>query len=527
MLIMLLAAAVMLQWRAGAFAGALESDATAHYVSGLMVHDWLLNQFGANPVRYLINYHAHLPLTAFGLWPPFFYGVEGIWMLALGVGKPAVLLLSSTTAAALGLAVGLVVARRGGWIGGLLAGLVMLGNPLVQRASNELMLDVAAALGCFLAALAYAAYLARGRWSAAVGFGLLAVIAMMTKYNSLALAFVPPLCVLIGRRWDLLRRPSFYAPAVIVGVLAGPWYVLAHGLSEQGFRFTWGTAYLKLATLYNANSIADGLTPLLTLLALVGLVRVLWHGGRQGTAGSTPIEIVCAALGLATFLFLLAVPVALQDRYLIPCVPPLLVLAAHEAIRLFERLRRPATRGALVAGLIVSAVVPAWPVQPVLHDRAPEAARAALAELPPGNPVIALVTSQAAEPSLLAAIAMDEPRRPVAWVIRGSRAFGEGGYNNSDYRPRFASPDALMGEIERYGVALVIFQRTGEPQEWANVAQFDALLAAEPDRFVKVAEIPGTAPIQVLRVVGNEARTPNAAALTRLSGPQALLKLVQ
>jgi 4-amino-4-deoxy-L-arabinose transferase-like glycosyltransferase len=234
MLMVLLFAAAMLQWRAGAFTGALTGDASAHYVSGLMVHDWLLNQFGSNPVRYLINYHAHLPLTAIGLWPPFYYGIEAIWMLLLGVGKPAMLWLSGSTTALLGLAVGTVVARRAGWIGGVLAGLVLLGNPLVQRASNELMLDVAAALGCFLAALAYAAYLARGRWGTALGFGLLAVIAMMTKYNALALAFLPSLCVLIGRRWDLLRRPSFYAPGVIVGVLAGPWYMLGHGLAEQG-----------------------------------------------------------------------------------------------------------------------------------------------------------------------------------------------------------------------------------------------------------------------------------------------------
>ena len=211
-----------------------------------MAHDWLQSHPGGNPVQYLINYHAHLPLTAFGFWPPFYYGIEALWMLLVGTGTAAMLCLSGSITALLGLAVGLVAARRAGWVGGLLAGLLLVGNPLVQRASNELMLDVANALACFLAALAYATYIAhRRRGAAAVGFSLLAVTAMMIKYNAVALALLPPLCVLIGRRWDLLRRPSFYTPAVIVGLLAGPWYVMTHGLAEQGFQFSWGMAYLK------------------------------------------------------------------------------------------------------------------------------------------------------------------------------------------------------------------------------------------------------------------------------------------
>jgi hypothetical protein len=526
MFAVLLATTALLQWRAGGFAGTFTGDAAAHYVSGLMAHDWLQDRPGSNPVQYLINYHAHLPLTAFGLWPPFYYGIEALWMLLIGIGVPAMLWLSGSITALLGLTVGLVAERRTGWIGGLLAGLLIVGNPLVQRASNELMLDVANALACFLAALAYAAYLVRGRRGAAMlGFGMLAATAMMIKYNAVALAFLPPLCVLIGRRWDLLRRPSFYTPAVIVGVLAGPWYVMTHGLAEQGFQFSWGMAYLKLATLYNAGSIIEGLTPPIALLALIGLVRVFWRGGRSGMLA--PVEIACAALGLSMFLFLLAVPIALQDRYLIPCLAPLLVLAAHEAMWLFERLRRPIARGAWVAVLITSVVTFAWTEQSVPHDRLHEAAQAALEALPPSNPVVLLVADGTIEPALIAAIAMAEPQRPMAWVIRGSRLFGGGGYNNADYQPRFTDPRALLEELNRYGVSLVIFRRTGAVREWTHVAQFGAMLAAAPEQFEAVAEIPGPVPIRILRVLGNEARHPDVAALTHLNGPQALLRMVQ
>lgn len=524
MLALLLATVVFLQWRSSAFIGSFQNDAAAHYVSGLMAHDWLVGKLGGNPVRYLIDYHAHLPLTAYGLWPPLYYGIESVWMVFAGTGKIAILSLSSVVTAALGLLTTRVVTRQAGWIAGLMAGLLLVANPLVQRASNELMLDVANALACLLAALAYAGYLANGSWRAAVRFGVLAAIATMVKSNALALACLPPLCVLIGRRWDLLLRPSFYLPALIVAVLAGPWYWVAAGLTVA-FPHTWGPAYLKLATLYNAASIADGLTPIVTLLAVLGLGRVLWRRSPPGAEGA--VEVACAALALSVFLFLLAIPAAQQDRYLIPCLAPLVVLAANEARRLLGRVDRPVPRGVLVAALVISALLPAIPVQLVIHDGFHDAAEIAQSALSTRNPVVLLVTDGETEPGLIAEFAMAEPRRPVAWVIRGSRLFGGGGYFNSDYQPRFTEPRALLGEIDRYGVSMVAFRRTGSPREWAHIAQFAALLDLSPERFERLAEIPGSAVIRIYRVVGNQERNPDAAALTQLNGPRTLMKLAQ
>lgn len=515
----------LLQLRNGAFDGVISGDSVGHYMSGLMAHDWLRDSFGRNPIRYMIDYHAHLPATAIGLWPPLYYGIEALWMLVAGTSTLSVLLLSATSTSLLGLTAGLVVSRRAGRLWGLAAGLLVVGNPLVQRASNELMLDVVNGLVCLLAALVYAAYLGRGRWQAAAGFGLLAAAAMMTKYNALALVFLPPLCVVIGRRWDLLRRPSFYFPAVMVALLAGPWYVMTHGMAEQGFRFEWGLSYLEQAAIFNAGSIAEGLTPFVAVLAIVGLARVLWQGGRRGAVAVSQVELVCAALSLSVFLFLLVVPVALQDRYLIPCVAPLTVLAAYRANAIFEQLRNPVARVVWAVQIVATAVVFSWPSQPVPADDLHGVVRAAETALPAGNPVMVLIADPATEPALLATLAMSEESRPSAWVIRGSRLFGGGGYNNADYKPRFSDPRALLEEIDRYGVSLVIFERTDASRGWTHIEQFAALLAAAPDRFRLEAEIRGPIVFQILRVLGNEAHAPDAAALTQLSGPQALLKM--
>ncbi len=526
--VVLLAVVAALQWAAGAYTGAFVSDVPGHYITGLAVHDWLRHHFLGNPVPFVIDYHAHLPMTAFGLWPPLFHGVEGVWMLVFGTGRASILVLSAAVTAALGTAVGIAVARRAGWIAGGLAGLLMVANPLVQRASAELMLDVPCALAGFLAALAYAAFLERSRWGrAALAFGLLATAALLIRYNAVALAVVPPLCVLIGRRWDLLVKPGFYAPAAVVAVLAGPWYLLTRGLAEQGFQFSWGMTYLRLASSYNAHSIVEALTPLVAVLAVLGLVRVLWRGGQRGAQAVAPVEIACAALALAVFLTLLAIPVALQDRYMIPAVPPLVVLAALEAARLFAYLRTPALRYAGGAVLVASAIAASLPVPQVKQDRLAEVVRAVQAALPRDNPVVLLVADGTNEGALTAEIAMSETQRPRIWVIRGSRLLGGGGYNTADYVPRFSSPEPIMGEIERYGVPIVILQHSDRPRGWVHIGQFATLVEQSPDRFERLAVFGDTAPVEVLRVRGQEGRRPDAAALTELSGPRALMRLLK
>lgn len=520
----LLCAVVLLQWAGGAFSGAFQADAAAHYVTGLAIHDWLRAPT-ANPIRFVIDYHAHLPATAFGLWPPLFHAVEAVWMFAAGTGKTGVLLLSGLVAAATGSAVAIAAAPRAGWPAAGLAGLILATNPLVQRGSAELMLDTPCALAGFLAALAYAAYLARGRWGAALGFGVFAVAAMLVKYNAFALALVPPLCVLIARRWDLLLRASFYAPAVIVAVLVGPIYLKTAGLSQQGFQFSWGWTYLSLAAPFNALSVLEGLTPLVAPLALAGLVRAVAQGHRRDLV--SPLEVACAALALAVFAFLLAVPVALQDRYLIPCLPPLFVLAACEAARWARRLAGPAPRAMGFALVAAAALVVSLPPQAAPQNQLAAAVRAARDALPVANPVVLLAGDGRTEQAMVAELAMAEAVRPHAWGIRGSRLLGGGGYNNADYQPRFADPADILAELDRYGVAVLLLHRSTLPNAWAHLAQLATLVDTMPERFRRVPGAPELPLLEVYVLPGHAGRQPDAAALTELSGPRALMRMVQ
>src|ERR1700739_583605 len=67
-------------------------DEASHYLSGLILRDYLVSGFHMSPRRYAINYYLHIPFFAVGYWPPLFYVIEGLWMTVAGYSRPDVLL---------------------------------------------------------------------------------------------------------------------------------------------------------------------------------------------------------------------------------------------------------------------------------------------------------------------------------------------------------------------------------------------------------------------------------------------------
>src|SRR5262245_18908548 len=49
------------------------SDEPAHYVAGLLVHDYVPRVFHESPLQFVQHYHTRLPYLGLGVWPPLFY----------------------------------------------------------------------------------------------------------------------------------------------------------------------------------------------------------------------------------------------------------------------------------------------------------------------------------------------------------------------------------------------------------------------------------------------------------------------
>ena len=87
--------AVGFQWMQGAYQAEFggHPDEAAHYVTGLMVHDYLAAGLPGNPMRFAQMYYDHYPKVALGNWPPVFYLIQSAWTLLLTPSRASLLLL--------------------------------------------------------------------------------------------------------------------------------------------------------------------------------------------------------------------------------------------------------------------------------------------------------------------------------------------------------------------------------------------------------------------------------------------------
>ena len=139
------------------------ADEGSHYVSGLMVHDYVADKLPGSPIAYATRYYIHYPKVGIGHWPPLYYLVEAGGFFLTGPSIRAALFLEAVFAAGVAATVGWVVyrigGRIGGWIPAVAASLATLAAPEVFLGMQGDMLDIPIALMALLAMLAWARFL--------------------------------------------------------------------------------------------------------------------------------------------------------------------------------------------------------------------------------------------------------------------------------------------------------------------------------------------------------------------------------
>lgn len=519
---------VTLQVLDGAYHGEFLDDEASHYISGLFLKGWLTSDSLTAPLSYLKEFHSRYPLIGIGHWPPLFYGVEAGWMLIFSQSKLSVLALSGMVTLVTSLALYKAVSSRIGWVEGLFAAAALLASPVVQLASAQLMLDVPVALFCLLAMLAYMRYLDTGYWRYSVSFGLMASAALLVKGNAVSLALLPAWAILLGNRWDLLHKPSFWAPLPIVAVAAGPWYVFTYGMVEQGFRYGWGWTYISTATAENAQYLLDNVGALITLFGAIGLARLVLRADKPADS----LLVTATALFLSVWTFQTIIPAAIQDRYLIPALPGLIIMAVYGVhavfIKMKAAIRSWQLNTAVLAGTFAVLLLFPMALRGILVTPKPimgfaVAAKEIWALHKARNPVVLIVADGAGEGAAIAELAMLDPHPASLFAVRGSRIFGGGGYNRQDYLPRFEHADQLMQEIDEYAIPLMILQRDPTGKDWAHIRQVEDLMRLYPERWRILSRNTSVSPeVLVVEIIGNGDKEAPSSKLMSLTGPKAL-----
>ncbi|MGH9627424.1 MAG: ArnT family glycosyltransferase [Bryobacteraceae bacterium] len=470
-------------------------DEAAHYVSGLLVHDYLTTFPPPPPMQFAQNFYDRYPKVAIGHWPPFFYLVQALWTIPFSESRSSVLLLMAVLTA--GTAALLFVAWRVefGSLAAAALGGIYLALPIVQVYTSSVMAEILLTLLMLCAALAYARYLSEGTVRSGLLFAFFAILAIMTKANGLALALLPPLAVLGARRFQRLKQPAFWLPAVVIAAVCGPWYLKTMNMAQEGWKGSSNVKFLlSQVVTYNARTLVEIAGPVLFLFAVIGffqrVIKPWFTGARVSDRWS-----VMAALLISVWIFHTLIAPVRDPRHLLLAVPALLAFSAAGISSAAAMLPWPYAFRARAAVCWAGALIAFCLFTFELRTKVPYGAipvAGLLLENPEKGPV--LVSSEdAGEGAVVAEMAMGD-ERPGRPVLRASKVLAQSAWNGIGYRPRFETPQEVVEYLASNAVRFVVIDKHREPSLGPKLhhQQLVNVVKSYPERFRRLY-LPDTA----------------------------------
>ena len=496
-------------------------DEGGHYVTGLFVRDALLAlpRFAAqkNPGAMILagknfadDYYAHYPKVGLGVWPPFFYLVQSAWTLPFSPSRGSILLLMCALAATVAVQLFRVLREEFGIAPAAFGAVLLLSLPLVREYYSMVMAETLSAALMFGAVLAFGDFLDREKRGDALWFGVLAALAILTKGTGLALALAVLLALLFTRRFQVLRRPAFWAAVAIIVLVAGPWTWATRNLGKGGWlQPNPSLSFTMEALPYYVKKL--GLA--LCLVPVVFLAIGVWVKAR----GSSPHQGRWAAAGaliVAVVIFQSIAPVGLEARHLIPALPAamMFIVAGLDWQPRGKTAREPNRRFSLalpfpwLIAVLLLALAANWPFVGKRFSGFAPLADAMLREAAPAD--VTLVSSDArGEGMFISEVAMHEPR-PGHTILRASKALASSTWSGSGYAPLFKDDDEVLAFLTNGKIQyLAIDDAVPEDKRREHQDQFKRVIEQHSDTFWLVASAemirdgePQLAPVRLYKI---------------------------
>lgn len=466
---------LLLQSIWGAFDSDLggDPDEAAHAVTALMVHDYLWQGLGSSPLGFATDYYEAFPKVALGHYPPLYY-LPGAAALSVWCSPKALLALQAVWAALL-VVVGWRFARRwltagDGWLAALPC-LMFVSLTEALRVGGHVLADLLLSLLVFAALLTWHRYLVRPDWRSSFGFGCLAAAAILTKGSAMGLAGVPVLSLLLAGHWQDLRRPHWWAAAVPVALIAGPWMLFSVRFTQEGFVDQTPLAFFADAIRFYQIALPQVYGwPMVSVIA-ISLIRLGWDALRRRVE---PARAVLWAGVLSMQGLVMIVPTGFSNRYLVPSLLPLALLMLIEltfwvpwALRRMDvgwSLVR--TQRWVVLLLVGSTMWLSWRLLPKQVTGYTEVVERLLAASDPAAEKVWLIASDPrGEGAVIASAAFATPDRAASLlsVRRGSKTLVDTDWLGKSYRPKFADANTLLRLLDEEGIDVVMVDTSMTP----------------------------------------------------------------
>ncbi len=460
----LFAVIVLLQWAAGAYGAEFggNPDEPAHYLTALMIRDYIASGLPAPPMQYAENYYDHYPKIALGNWPPLFYMIQSAWTLVFSPARPSVLLLMAVLTCVLALIVARALAREFAPRFAVIGAVLCVAFPLVQQHAGMVMTEVPVALWSLLATLSFARYVERERARDSVLFGLFASAAIMTKGSGFALALVPPVAILLTGRFAIVKRPGFWYPLVIVAVLAGPWTWFFREVTRAGWDQPFSLAYASRAIFrFPFILVMRTGSLVITAFALIGVATMVADLRRRAVS---PLWASLTGLIAGVVIVHGLIPASLDERHIVQALPAWGMLAVRGLVFAERWIAALDARWRWVpAAVAVAGVLHTASYLPIKAGRgfgpvAEDLLRANGSE----KPIILISSDATGEGMFIAEAAMREDR-PGHIIRRSSKVLAVQQWHGGNYSLAAETPEALIALLTRERIRYVVVDAAVPP----------------------------------------------------------------
>jgi hypothetical protein len=467
-------------------------DEPAHYVTGLMIRDYIATALGKHPMVFAEDYYDHYPKVALGNWPPMFYVMQAAWALPLGTSRDSIIAFMGILTALLAWLIYRALRNEFGQGLAFGAAVLFLLLPLVQEHSASIMTEIPITLFVMLATLAFGRFLDHERPMDAILFGLFAALGILTKGSALSLALAVPLAVAFTRRFHLLTKAAFWLPVPIVLVLAGPWTFKFREQAKAGWEFPqpcW--EFTSKALSYYPAKLILSVGATLFVLAMFGLLTrtTVMKRHEPGSGKWAMAAAVLFSVVLAHFV----IPCGYEPRHLIPALPALVmfIVAGSEALVPAAAPRMTVGKArTLVDGLALAAFF-AGTFKVYQKGTFGLSPAAAMASEKAGEPGRFLISSDATgEGIFIAEVAMLE-KRPGSTVRRASKVLASSSWSGAGYQAKFERDEDLIAALEKDGIHVVVTDDSMPANK--RVKHHDQLIRAldgAPEKFELRGKLP-------------------------------------
>jgi hypothetical protein len=470
---------LFVQGSTGAWDASFDSypDEAGHFVGAVMVRDYLASGLSSNPSRFAQQYYTHYPFFGIGYWPPLFYILTGLWLLVAGVGRFQALLVSAVAVTGMAWVLYGLVRERAGLVAGFCAGILFLSLPEVQRWMCAVMVDEMVGFFCLGAAVLLLRYLDAPGFRNAICCGLCCACATLTKYSGAYVCVLPLAACICLRRFSLLRKPSFLAQYLVMGLLIGPWALWTAKLQAVGLprmpppiTRRVGRYLIELFEIF---------PPVLAAVVILGLLALMIMP-RVWRADLVVIGLLC----IGCLVFVILAPVAPESRYLlVPCAG-LLALSFAGWVAALEPLTRRAPMGAQVVPALAVLLTLCMAVAHLRkYNRPPEYSLRSVVQAIVGDPAWAdkrIMVSPELEGAMIAEFAVQDRHRPGYRLLRPSKLFAEQGWFGEGYASRFQSCEEMMAYLRRNPVDLIVWRLPSRTPRKAHIRYMGEMLRQYP-----------------------------------------------